>query len=151
MRFKVAVIVLVLTLGAVIFSLIGCDIYDSENKDWVNEVTIRILNSTMCPLDVFIDGQSEGRIEPGETAEETDMGRGIHLLEAYPWNDEQHSCDAVYTDNLESGSMFEWEITVQSACNICDPTPTPMPEMTPTPGGDMTPTPAPEMTATPIP
>jgi len=110
----------------------GCDIYENENGDWANEVTLKISNTSNCLFDLKIDGTSYGSMNPGDEIEENEFGRGIHLIEAYPWNDEQFSCDFVYTPNLSSGEIFEWNVTNDGGCQSCEPTPTPAPE-TPTP------------------
>ncbi len=132
-----------LVLLIIIVFLFGCDIYDKENKDWPNEVTLTIINHTACPLNFRIDGEDKGEFEPGESFDNNDYGKGIHLLEAYPWNNSRYYCDSEYTPELKNGDIFEWEITSASACNQCDPTPTPPAEPTATPGPEATATPSP--------
>ncbi|MBN1297131.1 hypothetical protein JXA80_10155 [bacterium] len=110
----------------------GCDLYEDEEGDWSNDVTISVVNQSTCLVDFFIDGDSETSLDPGESFEVEGYGRGVHLLEAYPWYDEQFSCDSIYTPNLADGSLFEWTIGDAGECGECDPTPTPAPE-TPTP------------------
>ena len=117
---------------------LGCDIYDGENKNWPNEVTIDVYNYTDCPLTLHIDGQNKGEFAPGEAFENSKFGHGVHFLEIFPWNDQRYFCDSRYTPDLKNGGIFLWEITADAPCGHCDPTPTPNPEGTNTP----TPTPA---------
>ncbi len=129
---------LVGVMGVLVAMLCSCDIYESEKRDWTNDVTIDIRNLTMCPLDLVVDGKQMDRVESGESLPVEDLGQGTHFLEAYPWNDEQHSCDSFLTGHTINGDRLTWEILPVTSCNRCDPTPTPTPVTTPTP----TPTPS---------
>jgi hypothetical protein len=124
-------------------SIAGCDIYKKENKNWDNDVTIYFRNDTVCPLYFSLDGTDEGRVETGGELTFDQFGKGIHFLEAYPWNDSQHSCESVYTQKLGAGDRFDWIIQSDSPCSTCDPTPTPAPSATPTSAYSPTATPAP--------
>jgi hypothetical protein len=136
-RASVKILVHVYLLATLLVCLTACDIYESEEDDWPNDVTISIVDLTECPLDIFIDGQEKGRLESGETFSEGEFGQGVHLLEAYAWNDTRNSCEVIYTHSLENNETFQWEILSEGNCGECDPTPTATPEATPTP----TPTP----------
>jgi hypothetical protein len=115
---------------------IGCDLFENDGDDWENDVTIKVFNDSDCLVDFFIDGVNQTVLNPQDEFDKSDLNRGIHLLEAYPWNDAQFSCDRIYTDTMENGDVFEWVISNNGDCGQCLPTPTPIPE-TPTP----TPTP----------
>jgi len=119
-------------IGCIIMLVSGCDLYEDEPGDWSNDVMLRVINESTCLIDVLIDGDQEDTLEPGEQMEKEEAGRGIHLLEAYPWNDEQFSCDSTLTPDLKTGEVFEWTVTDAGDCGDCDPTPTPEPA-TPTP------------------
>lgn len=110
----------------------GCDLYEDESGDWSNEVVLRVINESTCLIDVLIDGDVEDSLQPGESIEKDEAGRGVHLLEAYPWNDEQFACDSIFTPDLNPGESFDWTVTDAGGCGACDPTPTPQPA-TPTP------------------
>lgn len=120
---------LLILLGIIL--LFGCDIFENENEDWKNDVTISIVNLTVCPLDIYIDGRDKDRLESGEDLSDDNYGEGIHLLEAYPWNDVRESCEMVYTGKMKNGEIFNWEILPENECGECDPTPTPVPTTTP--------------------
>lgn len=126
--------------------LICCDIYENENKDWENEVTIYFKNLTHCPVEYYLDGVSKGEIDPEEDFLEDELGQGIHLLEAYPWNDEQHACDFFYTEHLKSSARFDWILDASSPCDVCKPTPTPAPTSVISPSPTIPPTATPEPT-----
>ena len=113
--------------------LIGCDIYEKENKDWPNEVTINVNNLTNCLVDLYLDGLEITSLNPGESYLEEDAGQGVHLIVAFPWNDERNYCDLKYTSDLKNGDYFRWNISPIDGCGTCDPTPTPEPTVTPTP------------------
>ncbi|MCD4653783.1 hypothetical protein K8T06_07590 [bacterium] len=116
----------------IVMVIAGCDIYEDEDGDWENGVVIKISNTSNCLIDFKIDGNSYDSLNPGEDMEEDQLGRGIHLLEAYPWNDEQFSCAFVFTPDLASDETYEWTIDNDTGCGSCDPTPT-SPPATPTP------------------
>lgn len=117
---------------------LGCDIFEDEERDWKNEVTIKIFNDSNCLVDVKINGTEMGSLNPGEEIEEEDLGQGVHFLEAYPWNDAQFSCASNTSPELNTGDSYQWTITNETACGVCEPTPTPAPE-TPTPTATPTP------------
>ncbi len=126
-----------LLLGVLVFTilLMSCDIYEDEKDDWPNDVTVIVYNYSECLVDVQLDGGSAEGLNPGESKQYDELGQGVHFIEAYPWNDSKHSCDSVFTDELANDELFECEITTESACNVCDPTPTPDLVSTPTPTG----------------
>jgi hypothetical protein len=129
------------SLAALIISLVfACDMYDREDKDWKNDVTFVVFDETECPVYVFIDGQEKGYINAGENLTEPDYGQGVHLLQAFPWDDKKNACDLIYTPFLANGTEFQWKILATSPCSVCEPTPTPPPEGTYTPS----PTPSPK-------
>jgi len=117
-------------VGIVISS---CDIYKNENKDWTNDVEVDIRNLTICPVDISVNGVSKGTVEPGETLTLDNLWQGFLFLEAFPWDDDFHSCDSLLTDELKNGDVFTWEINIRSGCSICKPTPQPTVEPTETP------------------
>ncbi|MBN1355169.1 hypothetical protein JXA40_02750 [bacterium] len=117
----------------------GCDVFEREESDWPNNVTLTVTDLTECPLDLFVDGDEKGRLEPGESFSGDEFGQGVHLLEAFSWNDDKAACDSIYTDNLNKEDHYKWDILPGSPCGTCDPTPTPSPETTSTP--TITPTP----------
>lgn len=125
--------ILLIAMAIIPIALIaGCDLYENEGGDWENEAIIRVRNESGCLLNLYVDGVNEVSMNPADEYEKTDLNRGIHLLEAYPWNDEQFSCDRTYTDDMKNGQVFEWQITNEHGCGQCDPTPTSAPD-TPTP------------------
>lgn len=114
----------------------GCDLFEDDG-DWENSVTVRVQNESVCLVTLYLDGINQTSMEPGEDFEKNDVNQGNHLLEAYPWNDSQFSCDHVFTEYLNAGQTFEWRITNDGGCGDCPPTPTPAPGTpTPTPTED---------------
>jgi hypothetical protein len=124
-------------LGSILLMTWGCDLFEDDG-DWDNDVAIMVYNESDCLFTLYIDGINEGSMNPGEEYESTDVSRGIHFLEAYPWNDRQFSCEEVFTPYLQSGQRYEWIVTNEGDCGDCLPTPTPPPE-TPTPSPTVTP------------
>jgi len=124
-----------LTTVAVFLLMVSCDIYEDEEKDWVNDVTIHIVNHTICPLDIFLNGSDKGEIVPGDTIELEELGQGYFIIVAFPWNDEDHYCDTITTPELINGDQYIWDVNAMSPCAVCDPTPAPtiVPPTTPTP------------------
>ena len=132
MRFVRKTASLLIFFGITIF-FYRCDVYKDENKNWENKVTIYFKNLTICPVQYYLDGIKKGQIESGLDYTADDLGQGVHLLEAYPWNDTQFNCSFIYTPELKNKERYEWLLETSSSCNTCDPTPTPSPTQTPTP------------------
>ena len=130
------------SLVAILILFATCDIYKSKNDDWPNDVTLSITDLTVCPLDIFVDGNEKGRLESGESFSEGEFGQGVHLLEAFAWNDDKLACDYTYTGDLKKKESFHWDVFPEGSCGTCDPTPTPTPEATST----ETPVPSPQPT-----
>lgn len=130
------VLMLIVTL---VIGLVSCDIYEDENKDWENRVTIRVTNLTTCPVDFLLDGLEKDQLDPDETYTQENIGQGVHFLEAYPWNNPNDACANVLTPDLRNHDSFDWDILSTSNCGVCDPTPTPAPSATPTPAPTATP------------
>lgn len=123
---KAFILVLVLVMP-------GCDLFEDDG-DWDNLVTVRVRNESICMVTLYLDGVNQTSMVPGDDFEKTDVNQGNHLLEAYPWNDAQFSCDHVFTEYLNAGQTFEWSITNEGGCGDCPPTPTPaLGTPTPTP------------------
>ena len=102
---------------ALALSLLGCDLF-KDDGDWDNLVTIEVVNESTCLVTLFLDGLSQTSMEPGADFIKTDVGKGKHLLEAYPWNDAQFACEQIITDNLKAGQSFQWRITNDGDCEI---------------------------------
>lgn len=115
----------------IVLTLLGCDLFENDG-DWDNYVTIEAINESTCLVTLFLDGLSQTTMEPGADFIKTDVGSGKHVLEAYPWNDAQFSCDYMITDDLKAGQLFQWRITNDSDCGDCLPTPVPTETPTPT-------------------
>ncbi|GEM_PF-5246600 len=122
-----------------ITGFVSCDIYEDENKDWENRVSIRVTNLTQCPIDFLLDGIEKDELSPDETYTADRIGQGVHFLEAYPWNDPNVACASVLTPDLRNHDSFDWNILETTSCGICDPTPTPAPTATETPAPTPTP------------
>ncbi len=118
-------LVILILFTSVFLLLVSCDIYESEEKDWENDVTVHIINETICPVDIRLNGADKDTANPGETLELEDIGQGVFYLEAYPWNDDFHACNGIYTDELKNGDLFIWTIDLDNPCATCDPTPQP--------------------------
>ncbi|MGB3976589.1 MAG: hypothetical protein WBM02_06840 [bacterium] len=114
-----------------IIVLLGCDLFENDG-DWDNLVTIEVVNESTCLVSLFLDGRSQTSMEPGAEFTKTDVGKGKHLLEAYPWNDAQFACDHIVTDDLKAGQSFLWRIPNDGDCGDCPPTPVPTETPTPT-------------------
>ncbi len=138
MRKETVYFFVVIFTGAFLLMLVGCDLFEDDG-DWDNDAVIRVYNESDCLFKLHIDGINQESMNPGDEFEKTDVNRGVHLLEAYPWNDSQFSCEEVYTPYLQSGQIFEWIVTNEGDCGDCLPTPTP-PPVTPTPSPTATPT-----------
>lgn len=129
---KANIFLISLTIPVLVVVISGCDLFKNEGGDWKNDVTIRVENNSDCLVDLYIDGVNETSMSPLDEYEKSNLNRGIHLLEAYPWNDEQFSCDHIFTPDMASDQTFDWLITNDNGCGQCDPTPTSVPD-TPTP------------------